>query len=301
MNAFINNLCDYNIAIYGCQNSNYFQWVNNIAIALHVICIAIAATYPISKLISYYNYSQNDKAPFNDTLCRGSFAYTIAQLVLIIKLIVMNIADLGFSIERKIVYIKAVMALEYVSLAFAGLGMTFFITYFVEGAVGSNDKLFTLRGKSYNPTKILTFIRILVFICILVLFVLWIHYGVQSPEMYVFYRRIIYYFYTIVAGFITPILYTTFLSIVIKKLTLHYEENDEPIPQSLKYLQLLKNLIPTANSCSIAIEMFLKVFANEYLQQYLLIFQMISHLCSFIYSISLEIYTFVKAVKLKDL
>ncbi|KAJ3275206.1 hypothetical protein HDV01_000931 [Terramyces sp. JEL0728] len=190
---------------------------------------------------------------------------------------------------------KAAIALEYLTLSAGGICITLFVTHIVQGALGSNESIYTLLGKEFNPMKVIRLIRLVVFAFSLILFVLWIQFGLQDSNQYILYRRIIYYTYTILTGLINPIIYNYFLSKVIVKLEFKFKETNTEIPDALLYLKIFKNIFTRSYSIAAAISMFLKVFANEYLSSAIVPCQIVSNLAIFYTSTVLTFYSLYRS------
>ncbi|KAJ3255034.1 hypothetical protein HK103_006654 [Boothiomyces macroporosus] len=173
--------------------------------------------------------------------------------------------------------VKMAISFEYLSLAFAGIGMTVLISHFIEGALGSNQSIYTLLGQDYNPINVLKVVRLIIFLYSLVLYILWFELGLKSEHDYQLVRSIIYYSYTIITAIVSPIMYGYFIGKIITKLTEKFEVNGVDPPPSLNYLILFKKILTRSYTVAVTISMFIKAFGNQYFFSNILPWQVASN------------------------
>ncbi|KAJ3310839.1 hypothetical protein HDV04_004615 [Boothiomyces sp. JEL0838] len=209
----------------------------------------------------------------------------------ITKYLLMNSLSVNSDYNTILSNTKAIISIEYISLSTAGICITCFVSHMVQGALGSNETIYTLFGKEFNPMKIIRLIRLVVFIFSIAFFTLWLQLGLQSPDQYVIYRRIIYYSYTVLVGMINPGVYHNFLSKIVKKLETRFKENNLEAPEALKVLKLFKKIFTTSYAFSGGISMFTRVFANDYFSNSILPWQIVGNLAGFYTSTVLTFYS----------
>ncbi|KAJ3275203.1 hypothetical protein HDV01_000928 [Terramyces sp. JEL0728] len=169
--------------------------------------------------------------------------------------------------------IQTVMLMEYGMNLCGGVGFSTLMAFFVKGAIGTRNDLYTISGANFNPKILVSIIRLFIMVYTLVTYILWICIGMETLDNYLFYRRLIYYSYTVLSGLVSPILFHISLNPVIKKLSQYYKENNEELPVPLLSLKRLEKTLTKSFSVSLGIIYFLKAFANDHLQNYLVVCQ----------------------------
>ncbi|KAJ3275207.1 hypothetical protein HDV01_000932 [Terramyces sp. JEL0728] len=230
-----------------------------------------------------------------DLLFASSVLSFITQSFQLAKYVILTRQTPVSDVDSIIFYTKLMMVLDLTTNLVAGLAMNVLTGYFVKGAIGSNSQLFQVSGRKLDPQLFIKLFRLFVFLYTVTMYSLWITFGVQTEEHYILYRRVIYYSYMIITGIMSPTIYHIFMGAIIKKLKEHYSDIGEAIPISLHYLILLKRTLTRTFSLAITISMFLKVFANDYLQNYLYMVQIITNLFSFYVATVLSTYGIYKA------
>ncbi|KAJ3322586.1 hypothetical protein HDV06_002963 [Boothiomyces sp. JEL0866] len=215
---------------------------------------------------------------WNDALFWSTILNFVVQSITAVKYYLMNTISPNSDYETILRNVKLSISLEYISLALAGIGMTVLISHFIEGALGSNQSIYTLFGQDYNPVKVLKGVRLFIFIYTLVLYVLWIEIGLKSVYYYQLFRSIIYYSYTVITGVIAPIMYSYFISKVIQKLRDKFESSGEDAPPSLNYLILFNKILTRSYTFAVATSMFIKAFGNQYFSNYIIPWQATSNI-----------------------
>ncbi|KAJ3322585.1 hypothetical protein HDV06_002962 [Boothiomyces sp. JEL0866] len=294
MDNFLENLCDFNVLIVGCNDYDNVRLVNTISACFHVISLVAGLIFPISRIQRQFTPQRNPNL-HKDLLFWSTVMNALYHTLTIIKYLLMNIISINAGYQSILSSAKAIISLEYISLSTAGICITCFVSHIVQGALGSNETIYTLFGKEFNPMKIIRLIRLILFIFSLVVFTCWIQLGLQSHDHYVIYRRIVYYCYTAIVGFINPIVYNNFLSKIVRKLETRFKENNAEIPEALKVLTLFKNVFTTSYAAAGAVSMFTRVFGNDHFSSSILPWQIVGNLAGFYTSTVLTFYSIYRA------
>ncbi|KAJ3275209.1 hypothetical protein HDV01_000934 [Terramyces sp. JEL0728] len=294
MSTFLATICDYSITNVGCQNAESLRLVSYITAICHCFAIAIILVHPICLVYRSLKLPNSGKLIKDDYLFTSSVLSALSHMCNLARYVILTIPTDPSDTYMILFYARTMIVLEYLTNLIGGIALSTLSAYFVQGAIGTNNQLFQVSGKKFDPQKIIKLFRLTILLYILTFFVLWLTKGMESQEEYVLYRRIIYYGYTVIVGVISPLIYHFFLSAIINKLTTYYKENEEPIPIALKYLVLLKTTLTRGFSFALATQMFLKVFGNDYLQNHLIAAQIITNVMTFYTATILSIYGIYK-------
>ncbi|KAJ3255031.1 hypothetical protein HK103_006651 [Boothiomyces macroporosus] len=247
------------------------------------------------KITNHVKSRQQWNALSGDLLFLTSILGVVCHLLGTVKYALMSLSNKTVEYEYVVFYAKVCIMLEF-SMNFAGgVGFSTMSGYFVKGAIGGHNDLFVVGKTAYNPQKIISAVRIFIILYTFVLHILWVNIGMETAEMFVLYRRMINYSYVIVTGLISPTIYHLSLSSIIAKLSQHYKDTGQESPVSLKYLIIFKNTLTRTFSLSLTIAYFFKVFAMDYCQSNLLVFQIITYLCLFYSSSVIGLYCVYKS------
>ncbi|KAJ3310834.1 hypothetical protein HDV04_004610 [Boothiomyces sp. JEL0838] len=281
MATFLSDFCDFNISIAGCKNADSFRLVTVVSAAFQILALIFIMIHPIFKVIRKLKSPNAEPPVMKDLLVITSILGVICHSFGLAKYIILTVPYSNSGPDTLVYYAKVAIALEFCGNSIGGMAMTFLTSHFVRGAIGTHTDLFLVNGAKINPQVLLKYFRLTVFIYTLVTHTLWICYGLQDQQSFILYRRMIYYAYTIITGIISPCIYYGFLTAIINKLKSYYSDNGEVIPVSLQMLIMLRNTLSTSYSFASSLTMFFKVVANEYLQTYLLAFQIVTNILLF--------------------
>ncbi|KAJ3322587.1 hypothetical protein HDV06_002964 [Boothiomyces sp. JEL0866] len=135
MPLFLQDLCDFNIIVIGCNNVDSVRLVNYVSGGLHILSFVIGFIHPACKIIKWIHNDTTINLR-KDLFFIATLLNLLYQLANAAKYLLMNgiTADSNDSVIAA--NVTVVMVLEYLSLAFAGFCMTSLVSHFIEGALG---------------------------------------------------------------------------------------------------------------------------------------------------------------------
>ncbi|KAI8900629.1 hypothetical protein BC833DRAFT_254797 [Globomyces pollinis-pini] len=215
--SFLFDICDFHLNYIGCDNLDSLLLIDSIFIGLHAIELLFCLFYMWkAKML---NNLPNLK-DFEIAVILGSIHAILRMSQLSNNSSLIHLDKDLWTNSDIVRYVLTNTMIDMFIWTFAGLTANQFVKSMVFAASGAHlyDKI-KIKGKIVDPTKGLTYFRILVLLVNIILFVLLITKGIHGTRTdFIWYRRGPYVWLGILSGIVSPTILHFFGGKVIKKL-----------------------------------------------------------------------------------